>query len=154
MFLLFFFFFQAEDGIRDLYVTGVQTCALPICQVFYTHQNGVPALRETLADYLSGLGARPIGPERITVTASGMNAIMLALQLVCEAGDNIIVVDPVWPNTAGMAGLLGVEVRSARMDHGQGGWTIDPARIAAAMDDRTRLVFFASPGNPTGAMVP
>src|SRR5215471_10768080 len=30
MFLCFFFFFQAEDGIRDLYVTGVQTCALPI----------------------------------------------------------------------------------------------------------------------------
>src|SRR5690349_22050573 len=29
---LFFFFFQAEDGIRDLYVTGVQTCALPIYQ--------------------------------------------------------------------------------------------------------------------------
>src|SRR2546428_2799100 len=27
----FFFFFQAEDGIRDLIVTGVQTCALPIC---------------------------------------------------------------------------------------------------------------------------
>src|SRR5204863_5585671 len=30
-YFLFFFFFQAEDGIRDLYVTGVQTCALPIC---------------------------------------------------------------------------------------------------------------------------
>src|SRR2546430_9540426 len=30
MFMLFFFFFQAEDGIRDLTVTGVQTCALPI----------------------------------------------------------------------------------------------------------------------------
>src|SRR5438874_1682439 len=29
---LVFFFFQAEDGIRDLYVTGVQTCALPICE--------------------------------------------------------------------------------------------------------------------------
>src|SRR5690349_22514206 len=29
-FFIFFFFFQAEDGIRDLYVTGVQTCALPI----------------------------------------------------------------------------------------------------------------------------
>src|SRR5206468_7239696 len=29
----FFFFFQAEDGIRDLIVTGVQTCALPICMV-------------------------------------------------------------------------------------------------------------------------
>src|SRR5690349_23107208 len=32
---LFFFFFQAEDGIRDLYVTGVQTCALPILGKFY-----------------------------------------------------------------------------------------------------------------------
>src|SRR6266511_4909674 len=31
----FFFFFQAEDGIRDFHVTGVQTCALPIC-VFNT----------------------------------------------------------------------------------------------------------------------
>src|SRR2546421_6179786 len=29
---VFFFFFQAEDGIRDLIVTGVQTCALPICR--------------------------------------------------------------------------------------------------------------------------
>src|SRR6266567_4216221 len=31
LFFFFFFFFQAEDGIRDLTVTGVQTCALPIC---------------------------------------------------------------------------------------------------------------------------
>src|SRR5256886_6510582 len=31
--IVFFFFFQAEDGIRDLTVTGVQTCALPICDV-------------------------------------------------------------------------------------------------------------------------
>src|SRR5258707_3796064 len=30
----FFFFFQAEDGIRDIGVTGVQTCALPISAVF------------------------------------------------------------------------------------------------------------------------
>src|SRR5690606_40709968 len=31
LYLLFYFFFQAEDGIRDFHVTGVQTCALPIC---------------------------------------------------------------------------------------------------------------------------
>src|SRR2546430_16141935 len=31
VYIFFFFFFQAEDGIRDLTVTGVQTCALPIC---------------------------------------------------------------------------------------------------------------------------
>src|SRR5207245_6386459 len=32
LFVFFFFFFQAEDGIRDATVTGVQTCALPICR--------------------------------------------------------------------------------------------------------------------------
>src|SRR2546428_5155096 len=37
---MFFFFFQAEDGIRDLIVTGVQTCALPIC----CGERGGPAL--------------------------------------------------------------------------------------------------------------
>src|SRR5687768_17927107 len=34
----FFFFFQAEDGIRDVAVTGVQTCALPIC-TFHSEQS-------------------------------------------------------------------------------------------------------------------
>src|SRR5690606_40460110 len=34
-----FFFFQAEDGIRDFHVTGVQTCALPICNFFKTGVN-------------------------------------------------------------------------------------------------------------------
>src|SRR5258708_27121866 len=34
---LLFFFFQAEDGIRDDLVTGVQTCALPICQSAQRH---------------------------------------------------------------------------------------------------------------------
>src|SRR2546429_6020962 len=36
---VFFFFFQAEDGIRDVAVTGVQTCALPICNPFWISDN-------------------------------------------------------------------------------------------------------------------
>src|SRR5437016_11168706 len=36
LFFFFFFFFQAEDGIRDWSVTGVQTCALPICGIAST----------------------------------------------------------------------------------------------------------------------
>src|SRR2546430_7401359 len=39
---LYFFFFQAEDGIRDLTVTGVQTCALPIC--FIPHRPSTRSL--------------------------------------------------------------------------------------------------------------
>src|SRR2546426_659695 len=37
---IFFFFFQAEDGIRDYKVTGVQTCALPILVIFATVATG------------------------------------------------------------------------------------------------------------------
>lgn len=122
--------------------------------VFYTHQNGIPELRAALADYHSRLGVKAITPDRITVTTSGMHALMMCVQMTAGAGDNIIIVDPVWPNTGGAARIAGVEVRSVRMDLGQSGWTLDLEKVAAAMDAKTRLVFFASPGNPTGAMVP
>jgi aspartate/methionine/tyrosine aminotransferase len=122
--------------------------------VFYTHQNGIPELRAALADYHSGLGAKAITPDRITVTTSGMHALMMCVQMAAGAGDNIVIVDPVWPNTGGAARIAGVEVRSVRMDLTPGGWTLDLEKVAAAMDGKTRLVFFASPGNPTGAMVP
>src|SRR5688572_31224790 len=45
LFFFFFFFFQAEDGIRDLTVTGVQTCALPICPLsrpLFMYTDGKP----------------------------------------------------------------------------------------------------------------
>src|SRR5256886_8755051 len=47
LYLFFFFFFQAEDGIRDLTVTGVQTCALPISSSSVTIANGA---RGTILD--------------------------------------------------------------------------------------------------------
>ena len=118
--------------------------------VFYTHQNGVPELRQALSDYMTGLNARPVAAERICVTTGAMHALMMAVRLVAEAGDNIIVIDPVWPNLAGATRLAGAEPRSVRMDPGPGGWTLDLGKVAAAMDGRTRAVFFASPGNPTG----
>src|SRR4051794_41953836 len=52
---LLFFFFQAEDGIRDGRETGVQTCALPICKWLY--RTGLPA-----ADAALGRQARPVEP--------------------------------------------------------------------------------------------
>src|SRR6266496_5059055 len=48
--MFFFFFFQAEDGIRDLYVTGVQTCALPISA------SGGPARTQRASPYLGRSG--------------------------------------------------------------------------------------------------
>src|SRR5437879_11646762 len=53
LFIYYFFFFQAEDGIRDTSVTGVQTCALPISDVI---QTDIPINPQTDTAQFSGLG--------------------------------------------------------------------------------------------------
>ena len=122
--------------------------------VFYTSQNGIPPLREGLATYLSGLGTRPIAPDRITVTTSGMHAIQIALQLILAPGDSVVIIDPVWPNFGAAARVIGADVKPVRMDHGNAGWTLDLDKLEVALDPSVKVVFFASPGNPTGAMIP
>src|SRR5437016_8929174 len=52
-YVLFFFFFQAEDGIRDWSVTGVQTCALPIWLFACLQCARRPAARRACAQYLA-----------------------------------------------------------------------------------------------------
>src|SRR2546422_8763339 len=65
--MYYFFFFQAEDGIRDVAVTGVQTCALPICR-FACDQ--VPAGDYTL--YLNpGIGKPFTHPTTVEVPIGG-----------------------------------------------------------------------------------
>ena len=142
------------DLAAPAFIGKAMMAAVEAGHVFYTRQSGIPELCSALAGYLTGLNARAVAEDRITVTAGGMNAIMLAIQLVAGDGDNVIVIDPVWPNCAGMARLVGAEVRSVRLDYGPAGWGLDLGKLAAAMDERTAAVFFASPGNPTGAMIP
>src|SRR6266496_5605959 len=63
MMLMDFFFFQAEDGIRDLYVTGVQTCALPISRrpwLSCSHSTG----RRSTAAAAGGAAGRPMTTTR------------------------------------------------------------------------------------------
>ena len=146
--------FGEGDVATPAFIGEAMMRAVQAGHVFYAHQNGVPELRAALAAYLSGLNRRPVETDRITVTASGMNALMLAIQLIAQAGDNIVVIDPVWPNIGGTARLVGAQVRSVRMDLGADGWALDVDKVAAALDGRTRGVFFASPGNPTGAVIP
>jgi len=146
--------FGEGDVATPAFIGEAMMRAVQAGEVFYSHQNGIPQLREALAVYLGGLNEKPVGIERITVTASGMNALMMAVQLIAEPGDNIVTISPVWPNIAGTARLVGVEPRSVGMDLGPGGWTLDIGKVAAALNGRTRGVFFASPGNPTGAVIP
>ncbi len=127
--------------------------ALRAGKTFYPPQNGVPQLRQALSQYLTGLHARPVERQEVTITVGAMDAILLALLIIVEAGDNVIVVDPVWPNIKGIAQAAGAEVRTVQMDLGEDGWSLDPDKVEALVDGKTRLFNLASPGNPTGAVV-
>jgi aspartate aminotransferase len=120
---------------------------------FYSYQNGIPELCAVLAKYHSELTGASVEIDRITVTSGGMPAIMLAVEMIVDRGDNVIVIDPVWPNIGGIVQVVGGEVRSVRMDHGAEGWTLDIDKVRAACDGKTKAIFFASPGNPTGAII-
>src|SRR5690606_17403424 len=78
------FFFQAEDGIRDFHVTGVQTCALPICPTFLTALRWeIPQVVSyalgVLALGLAAFGAYRLRNKVIVQTSTNVSLIVLGL---------------------------------------------------------------------------
>lgn len=122
-------------------------------KTFYTYQRGIPPLRQALSDYLSDLYAKPVPAENVFVTGSGMQAIMLACQLLLGPGDEMVVVSPVWPNIVEAARVNGAVPVCVAMDFDGEGWSIDPEKLLAAVTPRTRALFINSPGNPTGVVI-
>jgi aspartate aminotransferase len=136
------------------FISAAATAALQAGHTFYTYKAGLPELRETIAVYQSGLYARPTTAERVVVTSSGMTALMLVAQALLEAGDNLVIVGPVWPNIAAAVSIMGAEPRMALLDpDAEGGWQLDIERVIAACDERTRGIFVNSPSNPTGWII-
>lgn len=120
-------------------------------QVFYAQNRGIPQLRETLADYVSRLHNKPIGIDKLTVTASGMNAIMLVSQALINQNDNMVVVGPVWPNCCQTIQVMGGEARQVALHPDNNGrWQLDMDELFSLCDAKTRAIFINSPGNPTG----
>jgi aspartate aminotransferase len=122
-------------------------------ETFYQAESGQSELRQAIADYDSGLHDKQIGPERVTVTASGMTALHVALQTICDAGDNVVLVTPLWPNADGAVAVMGAEPRRVALHYDTDGvWRLDLDQLFDACDSRTKALFINSPNNPTGWM--
>ncbi|WP_237152024.1 pyridoxal phosphate-dependent aminotransferase [Oryzibacter oryziterrae] len=123
-------------------------------ETFYTHQAGLPELRQALATYhdrvYGGLAGAPFSPDRFLITGSGMHAITLAVACVAGSGDEVIVPSPAWPNSSAAAGVNGAAIRQVPMRFDAAGWDIDMAALTAAIGPRTRAIFINSPSNPLG----
>jgi aspartate/methionine/tyrosine aminotransferase len=146
--------FGEGDRPTPKFICDAAAQAMAAGRTFYTPNNGTPELRETIAKYATRLHGGPITAERITVTASGVNALMLVMQALVDPGDNVVMVTPVWPNCAnGIEIVLSGEVRRVALTPTeQGGWRLDVEKIFAQCDARTKVIFVNSPGNPTGWM--
>ncbi|ANK82215.1 MAG: aspartate aminotransferase [Rhizobiales bacterium NRL2] len=139
---------ETPDFIRD-----AAKAALDAGETFYAPNAGIGPLRAEIQAYMTRIYGRDFARDRFTVTASGMNAIMLAFQALVDPGDNVLVISPVWPNCAETVKILSGEVRRVLLDERDGRWSLDLDRLFDAADERTKAVFINSPGNPTGWMM-
>ncbi len=93
---------------------------------------------------------RRTDPGQIAVTSSGVNALMLASQLLVDPGDHVVEVVPLWPNLQEIPKILGARVTTVALDFSAEGWTLDMGKLLAALGPGTRVLYLNSPNNPTG----
>jgi len=118
---------------------------------FYTENAGLPSLRKALARYYSELHGVDLDPAgEIVVTASGVQALHLAIRCVLDPGDEALVLTPAWPN--GSANVAMANARAVEVPQPLAGdrYQIDFDALEAAVTPRSRLLIYTSPSNPLG----
>ena len=147
------FWFGESDEVTPSFIREAAIASLQQGETFYAHNLGLPELREAIAQYASGLrcaGAVPIGVDRIAVTSGGVNALMLAVQALVDAGDEVVAVTPVWPNLTAQPLIMGAKLRCVSLKPMAGQWQLDMVELLAAITPQTKLLIVNAPNNPTG----
>ncbi|MBI1943710.1 MAG: pyridoxal phosphate-dependent aminotransferase [Betaproteobacteria bacterium] len=118
-------------------------------ETFYTHNLGIPELREALCVYLKGLH-KGFRSQDVVVTSAGVNALMIATQLLVEPGERVVEVVPLWPNLQEIPRILGAQVETVPLEFSPSGWRLDLDRLIDRLAPGVRAVYINSPNNPTG----
>lgn len=143
------FWFGESDEATPAAVNEAAIASLHAGETFYSHNLGLPELREALAVYLSDLHG-DIAAARVAVTSSGVSALMIASQLLIGPGDEVVAVVPVWPNITAQPAILGAQVRRVSLQVQDGAWVLDMPALLEAITPQTRAVLANAPNNPTG----
>jgi aspartate/methionine/tyrosine aminotransferase len=146
------FWFGESDEVTPDIVRQAAIDSLQKGETFYSHNLGLPELREAVADYMSALHGQTqvIGVDRLAITSGGVNALMLAAQALIDAGDEVLAVTPVWPNLTAQALVMGANLKCVSLRPVDGQWQLDMAALKAAITPATRVLIVNSPNNPTG----
>lgn len=120
--------------------------------VHYTTALGLPELREAIAEFYKTRYKVNVIPNRIVITPGASGALMLALGVIMQEGDEVLLADPGYPCNKNFVRFLSGKTRSIPVDattayqltlkHLQDNWT-----------DKISAVMVASPSNPTGTLL-
>jgi len=115
----------------------------------YAPSGGIPEFVAALRRYYARHGIE-LGPEHLIATTAGSEAILFAMGVVCDPGDEILIPEPLYANYNGYAALLGVSVSSVAA-RPEDGYALPPrAALEAKLTERTRAILLCNPCNPTG----
>ena len=119
-------------------------------QTKYTNVDGTPELKQAIIDKFARDNDLEYSAEQILVSSGGKQSCFNACMAVLDDGDECIIPAPYWVSYPDMALLAGGEPVPVLAGIDQG-FKITPAQLERAITDKSRLLFFNSPSNPTGA---
>jgi aspartate/methionine/tyrosine aminotransferase len=152
------FWFGESDEVTPAFIREAAVASLQLGETFYAHNLGLPELRQAIAVYTHGLHPGRGADhwfDRIAVTSGGVNGLMLASQALVEAGDEVVVVTPAWPNLVAQPQIMSARVKTVSLQvvesgDNAGAWVLNMEALLAAITPATRLLVVNAPNNPTG----
>lgn len=130
----------ALDAIRNFSLENVS----------YSHSAGLMELRKGLVEkYYKKIGIDITVDELIT-TVAGSESVNLALEIACNPGDEVIVLEPFYTNYNTFAFMNGLTLKAIPTDIRNGFQVPDIEEFEKAITDKTKAILVCNPGNPTG----
>ena len=131
----------SDASLADWHGLGVDLGGLVLQ---YGDHLGLPELREAIAADAPGAVA-----DDVIVTPGAVAALFIIHTSLLEPGDHLVVARPNYATNVETPRAIGADVTYLDLAF-EDGWAVDPARIAALMTPRTKLVSLTTPHNPTG----
>ncbi|WP_034275317.1 pyridoxal phosphate-dependent aminotransferase [Haloechinothrix halophila] len=117
----------------------------------YTAAAGLPELREAIAAKTKRDSGIELDASQVLVTNGGKQAVYSAFATLCDPGDEVLLLAPYWttyPESIKLAGAVPVQVTADEST----GYLATVEQLEAARTERTKVLLFNSPSNPTGAV--
>jgi aspartate/methionine/tyrosine aminotransferase len=144
-------YFGESNQPTPAYIKQAAARALDAGFTFYTENAGLLSLREALADYYRRMHGVALDPRReIVVTASGVQALNVAIRCLLDPGDEALILTPAWPNGASIVTMSNARAVAIAQPLCGDRYQIDWRALEAAVTPRTRLLLYTSPSNPLG----